>query len=280
MEKNPKNLNSASVPRQLFFVPQCAPFLELRTTRDSTLPYAQHVHAAFSVGLILQGKTRFTLGDEEYLAEKGDIVLIAQGRTHSCNPVDGPRGYHMLLIDADWLHAHIPGELAFNAPLVKDATLFPHALAVMDAILANHEHAPSMLVELLLHLRTRHGRGVGKEELHPRAWPGPETMITMRELNETDAGLLSVSALARRVGMCRESFSRAVRRKTGLPPSLYIHCLRLEKARRLLRQGKSIAEAALAAGYADQSHFHRVFVKFCAVTPGRYRSGMSHPYKK
>lgn len=30
------------------------------------------------------------------------------------------------------------------------------------------------------------------------------------------------------------------------------------KARALLRQGKSIAEAALAVGYADQSHFHRI----------------------
>lgn len=53
----------------------------------------------------------------------------------------------------------------------------------------------------------------------------------------------------------------------------------LKKARRLLRQGKSIAEAA-AAGYADQSRLHRMFVKFYSVTPGCYRKGASHSCKK
>ena len=87
-----------------------------------------------------------------------------------------------------------------------------------------------------------------------------------------------VTSLARRAGLRRESFSRAFRRTAGLPPKAWLHCQRLEKARALLRQGKSIAEAALAAGYADQSHFHRMFVKFYSVTPGCYQRGRSHSY--
>ena len=83
---------------------------------------------------------------------------------------------------------------------------------------------------------------------------------------------------ARRAGLRRESFSRAFRRTAGLPPKAWLHCLRLEKARAMLRQGKSIADAALAAGYADQSHFHRMFVKFYSVTPGCYQRGRSHSY--
>lgn len=57
-----KELSRDSVARQYFFVPQRASFLELSTTLDSTLPYVEHVHSAFSLGLILQGKTLFTLG--------------------------------------------------------------------------------------------------------------------------------------------------------------------------------------------------------------------------
>jgi AraC-like DNA-binding protein len=87
-----------------------------------------------------------------------------------------------------------------------------------------------------------------------------------------------VTSLAQRAGLRRESFSRAFRRTAGLPPKAWLHCLRLEKARALLRQGKSITEAALAAGYADQSHFHRMFVKFYSVTPGCYQRGRSHSY--
>lgn len=277
--KSPQNpdADTRSGPQQHFVVPRCAPFLEVRTTRDSTLPYAEHIHSAFSLGLILQGQTLFTLNGTEYRAQEGDIVLIAAGQTHSCNPVDGPRGYHMLLIDMDWLREHLTDDLTTCTPLIKDATLFPKAVSVIEAILAERDDAVSLLTDLLSEVRTQYGGSDLQSRQPAPPWSG---LNPSDEANSADTPPLSVSALAKASGMRRESFSRAVRRKTGLPPSLYLHCLRLEKARRLLRQGQSITEAALASGYADQSHFHRMFVRFCAVTPGRYRSGLSHPYKK
>ncbi len=274
---SPQSLKTGSVAQQHFVVPHCAPFLEVRTTLDSTLPYAEHIHSAFSFGLILQGKARFTLNGTEYQAQEGDIVLIAAGQTHSCNPVDGPRGYHMLLIDMDWLREHIANDLSTCTPLIRDTALFPKAAAIVEAILANQDNAASLLTDLLLKLQAQYG-GTSRQNNQPTLpWPG---LNPPDDANSTDSAPMTVSVLAKASGMRRESFSRAVRRKTGLPPSLYLHCLRLEKARRLLRQGQSIAETALASGYADQSHFHRMFVRFCAVTPGRYRSGLSHPYKK
>lgn len=277
MTKKQQHLKIGPVARQHFFVPHRAPFLELRTTLDSTLSYAEHIHSAFSLGLIIQGKTLFTLDGTQYLAEEGDIVLIAPGSVHSCNPFGGPRGYHMLLIDETWAKECMADGLAPCLALVRDATLFPKAVAVMDAICADQENAVEMLADLLRELQARHGRSATGCQTRSHLLP---------VLNDTENSVYegsatpSVSMLARAAGMRRESFSRAVRRTTGLPPSRYVHCLRLEKARRMLRQGKSIIETALDAGYTDQSHFHRVFVTFCAVTPGRYRSGMSHLYKK
>lgn len=263
-------LHTKPMPQQHFFVPQHAPFLEIRTTLHSEIPYAAHFHSAFSLGLILEGKTRFSVTNAEHRAETGDIVLIAQGQAHSCNPMDGPRGYHMLLIDVAWIGEDMTAELTACPPLIRDAALFSRAVRVVDALLAGREDASPLLSELLMALRTRYGRAAMRNE-RVLPWPGLQGMADPPP---------SVAKLAREAGMRRESFSRAIRQKTGLPPSRYLHCLRLEKARRLLQQGKSIVEAALAAGYADQSHFHRMFVKFCAVTPGRYRSGMSHSYKK
>lgn len=278
MKNSERISNTSSVARHRIFVPGHAPFLELRTTLDSALPYAAHVHSAFSLGLILQGKTRFSLGDAAYLVEEGDIVLISQGRAHSCNPVDGLRGYHMLLIDAGWLQECIPDMLETCPPLIKHTDLagtglFRKAEAVMRAILTDCEDATDMLTALLLELCAQHGhcKEGGRLPVRP--------LFDASEVCEAEEAP-RVYGLAQAAGMRRESFSRAVRRKTGLPPSRYLHCLRMEKARWLLRQGKSIAEAALAAGYADQSHFHRMFVKFCAITPGRYRDALLHRRKE
>ena len=52
----------------------------------------------------------------------------------------------------------------------------------------------------------------------------------------------------------------------------------IEKARERLRTGAAIAHLAHDLGFADQSHFHRMFVKFYSVTPGCYQRGRSHSY--
>jgi AraC family transcriptional regulator len=55
----------------------------------------------------------------------------------------------------------------------------------------------------------------------------------------------------------------------------YVRRLRLEYACRELGQpGKSLAEIASAAGFADQSHLSRVFKQKLGVTPTEYRAGI------
>jgi AraC-like DNA-binding protein len=46
---------------------------------------------------------------------------------------------------------------------------------------------------------------------------------------------------------------------------------RLEQARRLMAEGQGLTDAALGAGFADQSHFTRQFKRSYGLTPGRWR---------
>ncbi|GAA4388106.1 MULTISPECIES: helix-turn-helix domain-containing protein [Brevibacterium] len=39
----------------------------------------------------------------------------------------------------------------------------------------------------------------------------------------------------------------------------------------MLRAGTSVVETAIALGFVDQSHFHRVFRAHVAALPGAYR---------
>ena len=47
---------------------------------------------------------------------------------------------------------------------------------------------------------------------------------------------------------------------------------RLDRARSLLRAGHSLVDAALACGFADQSHLTRQFRSAYGLTPGRWRA--------
>lgn len=277
-----------SAPQQTFISPDKYPYLEVRTTLKSTQPYAEHFHSAFSFGLILEGGTCFMLMGQAHEALKGDIALIAPGLPHSCNPLHGKaRSYLMAYFDATWFARNICGPLGIaetyevTLPVVRDPALFQQGIAAMEAFCSGADDAEMRFAALFTQLQRGYGclANCAEPAGRKRDYPLAADSAPMAEGNGLpDTGHAPVTSLAHRAGLRRESFSRAFRRATGLPPRAWLHCLRLEKARAMLRQGKSIAEAALAAGYADQSHFHRMFVKFYSVTPGCYQRGRSHSY--
>jgi AraC-like DNA-binding protein len=63
-------------------------------------------------------------------------------------------------------------------------------------------------------------------------------------------------------------------REVGLTPHRYIVQLRVERARKLLRQGETPAAVAAAAGFTDQSHMTRAFARQFGVSPARYRAAV------
>ena len=83
----------------------------------------------------------------------------------------------------------------------------------------------------------------------------------------TDPGL---DALAREAGLSRFQLLRAFARELGMTPHAYLVQRRLALARSLLDAGQPIAQAALAAGFSDQSHLTRAFRRCLGYTPAAY----------
>lgn len=64
---------------------------------------------------------------------------------------------------------------------------------------------------------------------------------------------------------------RAFKQYYGMTPHAFLVNRRIQFARTQLRSGQLIADVALAAGFADQSHLQRTFKQHFAATPGQYR---------
>jgi len=83
----------------------------------------------------------------------------------------------------------------------------------------------------------------------------------------------SLIRLAREADMSEFHFSRLFKRTTGLTPSQYFIHLRMEKARRLLREtNKSVIEIGLDVGYTSPSPFAQIFRQEVGIPPSEYRS--------
>ena len=78
--------------------------------------------------------------------------------------------------------------------------------------------------------------------------------------------------LAREAGLSEFHFSRAFKRSTGFSPSHFLIRMRMNEARRLLREtDKSIVEVGMDVGYSSPSHFAQLFRREVGVSPREYR---------
>src|SRR2546427_383807 len=80
------------------------------------------------------------------------------------------------------------------------------------------------------------------------------------------------SELEEVTGLTRYELARQFRSAFGTSPYRYSLMRRLDCARARLRGNRSLADVALAAGFADQAHLSRMFKSTFGVTPARYRA--------
>ncbi len=85
-------------------------------------------------------------------------------------------------------------------------------------------------------------------------------------------GAISIAEVAKACGLSRGYFIRAFREATGQTPHRWMLQNRVERARGLLIESElGLADVALVCGFADQSHFTRIFARLMGVPPGNYR---------
>lgn len=92
-------------------------------------------------------------------------------------------------------------------------------------------------------------------------------------LHDRFAETLTLGEIAGLVGVHPVSLARTFRKRFRCSVGDYQRRLRVEHAsRQLTTTRRPIVEIALAAGFADQAHFSRVFKEYTGLTPARFRS--------
>ena len=255
------------------------PFVESRCANDSAACYAPHAHAMLSLGAVDDGQSVFSREGRSQRLTRGDVVLIPAGVVHSCNPEnDGRWSYQMLYLAEDWIRG-VVGEMGpFDAsvltqlpPEVAPQQIHQRLTHLNECLFSDATDEDKEAALLLFA-----GELFGSPELQ-RASAPPPAPEKLREVQALIAArcteTLTVDELAQLAGLSRYHFVRAFCRAFGMTPHAWQIDQRIQRARVLLDQGMSIADAALQLGFADQSHFQRAFKERVAATPGEYRKG-------
>ena len=247
--------------------------------------FARHSHDRLALGVVTTGGLAFRYRGLDVLAPAGWVNLAYPGEAHTGRSA-GPEGwsYRMFYLDPDLLlqaaRALDPdhGRLPFLAAgAVRDPDLAVRILR-LHRLCEDPEGEPlarqAGLAELLVLLVARHAG----EAPAPRSGREPQAAARARDLLVAAADRpVSLAELAAAAGLNPFRLVRCFTREYGLPPHAFLIQVRLQRAARLLRRGQSPVRAALDAGFADQSHLHRHFLKCYGLTPGEYRRGSAAP---
>jgi AraC-like DNA-binding protein len=101
------------------------------------------------------------------------------------------------------------------------------------------------------------------------------SLLRVRDLIVADpTSRHSIETLEGVSGLDRWALARQFRAAFGTCPSSFRTMRQLDQARRMIRGGLPLAEAALEAGFADQSHMSRMFKRAYGLTPAKWAAAL------
>ncbi len=241
--------------------------------------FARHAHEHFVVGLIEQGVQQYTYRGSRYTTPAGQLFFVngAEPHTGEAATADGYL-YRTLCLSLETFHQLTlqitdRNEVPYlRGSVVADDELFARLRRLHAAVAAM---APTLRCESWLLSAVRYLLEMYAENCR-RVPPVGKDNAVVNQVREyiaahyaEDVSLAQLSALTSRSPF---HLARAFTKAVGLPPHAYLESLRIQRARELLRSGRSVVETALEIGYPDQSHFTHRFRRHTGITPGQYRA--------
>ncbi|MDO1581744.1 AraC family transcriptional regulator [Rhizobium oryzicola] len=236
--------------------------------------FSPHRHDTYGLGLTLSGVQTFAYRGERRFSQPGNIIVLHPDEVH-----DGAAGtedglvYRMLYVPPDLIAAALPqaNTLPFvSRPVIEDAML---AAALAEALHNLASEPEDLQLDDIL-MRIAAGLSRHAQDRTPK-FLNDERAIAMAAdyLRAHATETVSSVTLERLTGFDRYTLARQFRRRMGTSPHRFQIMRRLELARKhLCRAEISLADAAFAAGFADQAHFTRHFRAAYGISPGRWRA--------
>ena len=235
--------------------------------------FDRHTHDAYALGYIRRGAQRWHSGRGQMDGHAGDLIMSNPGEVHDGSPLHEPqRTWCMIHLDPHLVQSLAaqrglarPGSYEFANPVVSDRVLL-RVLRRLFVGVTNARSPPLLLDELQLRLVGRLG-----QFRPPQDGAKSSRIAPARErLDDDPANVHRLAELAQACELSPWQLLRSFAAETGFTPHAYQVQRRISLAHRLIADGVSLADAAVLAGFADQSHMTRTFRRKYGYSPSAW----------
>jgi AraC family transcriptional regulator len=249
---------------------------DMPATDGASFTYGTHV-LSLHMGRPLSLRQRREDLTHAWTFTRGDLSLIPAG-WHTTVWTDGPANFLQVELPPDLVRraagdpsgpVDLPCLFSFDDPLCRELSMSMVAEAQSNGPAARLyvESAAVVLAQRLVSLNRR--------PQVPTPKPGLPPAVLRRAKEFLHAEMTrnpGITELSSAVGMNVDHFSRMFKRSTGLAPHQYLGNIRLERAKRLLAEGRaSVIDIAFEIGYANPSQFSAFFRKRTGLSPTEFR---------
>jgi AraC-like DNA-binding protein len=238
--------------------------------------YSPHRHDTYAIGATLHGQQTFRFRGEQWHCMPGQCHILHPDETHDGGAAgDAGFGYRIIYVDPALVQAALGGQpLPFVANPVVDRSGLPEectaGISDIDTELDDVART-DIVVAVARLLLVAASNGATKS--------APLALDRLSRVRDAIAASPmerhNTEALERLCGLDRWMLARQFRAAFGTSPSRFRTMRQLDRVRRLLKGGASLAEASIDAGFADQSHMSRHFKKAYGLTPGTWVSAVA-----
>ena len=238
--------------------------------------FAPHRHDTYAIGITLQGVQSFDyMGAARYSLPGGVVVLhpdeLHDGRAGS----DAGFRYRTIYIEPCLIQSVLGGK---HLPFIEGGTSSdPRLFDAVSPLLKEYDQPfenleyQDALYDLAIVLNELSG---GEKSANRYNYEAAER--ARQYIHECLERGISLDDLEIISGVDRWRLSRDFRAMFGASPYRYLIMRRLDKARKMILAGASIADAAAASGFSDQSHFTRHFKKAFGITPREWLGALNN----
>ncbi|RCK26208.1 AraC family transcriptional regulator [Thalassospira profundimaris] len=273
---------AARRPREIARHWRAADGIDLFEADYKNFTFPKHSHDYYAFGTILNGAEQFMTRGTNYVASRGQLLMMNPMQVHDGGPASDDGYQYQIMFIAPEIFGDLVRELSptntglpFFGNCVADDRELHLQLQQLHRMFRPDLSATTSLLERDSQLLYSAARlALRHADAPPFVYrPGSEDKRVQTVIDYMAAHLdenIALEDLATITGLSRFHLLRVFREATGLPPHAYFNHMRLRRAKRMLFDGATIADAAAATGFADQSHLNRHFKTMWGVSPGAF----------
>lgn len=275
------HFHPGSSDRVTFWTDPSCEGLQAAAARFRNHCFRPHTHDGLMIGLIDAGSKTFMREGKRFVAAPGTISVVNAGDLHTGSRAKGDELKYRALYVPVSLLAEVSGSKGPDAPpgfssgVLEDARLF-RALGAMHRSIVEGGSRLERDQVILQAIRVLAGcYGSHWKPRHAIIAEAPNHVRAAYALIEAHfREELSVSDIATALDISPYHLMRQFRQHVGIPMHALQTQFRVELGKKLLSQGLPASEAALEAGFADQSHFSKRFKELVGAPPVSYQRNM------